>query len=196
MNMKRPKFIIFLVFIFVLSFQLLFSKELGVKIIDKKLVSKKIYTVVSIDGNVSYDTIDAIRNGITARVYVTVQLLKSGGFFNLGQGTISEKKVYFTINYDVWDNNFVIKSKKLKSDVKIANPGNIVKVIEANINPLVLSLRSLSIKNKLVVRSKIEIQTIKLYPPFGIFLYFFDPWNYESKWMYSNPFLINEIKKD
>ena len=194
--MKKLKFVLLSIILFIFSFQLLFSKELAVKLVDKKLKGKKIYTIVTIDGNISYDTIDAIRNGITARVYVTLQLLRSGGFLNFGQGTVSQSSAYFTISYDVWDNNFVIKSKKLKSDIKTNNPGNIVPIIGKNINPFVLSLKSLRIKGKLIVRSKIEIQTIKLYPPFGFFLYFFDPWNYESKWIYSNPFTIKEIKRD
>ena len=193
--MKKLKYITLIVIFLIFSFHLLFSKELGVRIVDKELNGKELYTTLLIEGNFSYDTIDAIKNGITARVYITVQLLRSGGFLNFGQGTISEKRVYFTINYDVWDNNFVIKSKKLKSNIKTNNPAEIVRIIEKNINPLTLPLKSLSNKNKLIVRSKIEIQTIKLYPPFGIFLYFFDPWNYESKWKYSEPFSVKGIKK-
>jgi len=40
------------------------------------------------------------------------------------------------------------------------------------------------------VKGRIKIQTIKLYPPFGIFLYFFDPWNYDSGWIGSDVFEI------
>lgn len=189
-DMKKLKFIIFILIFFTFSDEILLPKELSVNILNKKFKGGNLYTEVSLKGNLSFDTIDAIRNGITAKLFVTLQLLRNGGFMNLGHVTISEKTVSMTISYNVWDNNFALKGKDFKKDIRISNPGAITGVIEKNINPIILIVKSSKIKSKLVIRGKIEIQTIKLYPPFGIFLYFFDPWNYESEWIYSNVFML------
>ena len=193
--MKKIKFLLFILIFFIFSVEILVSKELSLNIADKKFKDEKLFTVVSIKGDLSFDTIDAIRNGITARMFITLQLLKSGGFMNLGHGTVSGKTVSFTINYDVWENSFVLKSKNIKKNIRITNPREITSIVEKNINPIVLNVKAFKSKGKLIIRGKIEIQTIKLYPPFGIFLYFFDPWNYESKWIYSDVFTIDKIKK-
>ncbi len=178
--------------IFVFIFTVAFSKELSVNIKGKSVKGKVLYVTVDLDGNISYDTIEAIKNGITAKIYVTVQLLRSGGFINISQGTISQKTIAFTISYDVWENKFILKSKKLKKMFKLGNPAEIISSIEKSINPIVLSIGSAKSNYKLILRSKLEIQTIKLYPPFGIFLYFFDPWNYETKWTYSKSFTLKK----
>jgi hypothetical protein len=60
------------------------------------------------------------------------------------------------------------------------------------VNPVTMSVTSIKADEKLVVRVKIKVQTIKLYPPFGIFLFFFDPWNYESSWLYSDVFTVEK----
>ncbi len=166
------------------------AKELGISIKDKSFSGKYILVNIDLSGNISYDTIEAIRNGITAKVYITLQLLKSGGFINIGQGTLSQRTVSFTLSYDVWENKFIVKSKALKKAFKLKDPSKITSLIEESVNPIKLSLKSAKKGYKLILRSKLEIQTIKLYPPFGIFLYFFDPWNYETKWTYSESFVL------
>jgi hypothetical protein len=54
--------------------------------------------------------------------------------------------------------------------------------INAVISPQVIRLDPMDWKDRLYLRAKIKIQTIRLFPPFGIFLLFFDPWNFESDW--------------
>ena len=191
---KYPRFVIVIVIFILFSSAYIYARELEIKIVDKRIEKSKVYTTVSLRGNISYDTVEAIRNGITAKIYITVQLLKNSGIISFGQGTISQKVVSFTISYDVWDNSFVVSNKSKKKVFRLKNPLKITEVIEKSINPMVLPLRSVRGNTKLILRGKVEIQTIKLYPPFGIFLYFFDPWNYESKWSYTDSFTI-ELKQ-
>jgi hypothetical protein len=63
--------------------------------------------------------------------------------------------------------------------------------MNAAINPLTMNLAGLEHAGQVYVRAKIKIQTIRLFPPFGIFLIFFDPWNFESVWSQTEVTLQN-----
>jgi len=146
----------------------------------------------SLQGSISYDTVDAIRNGITAKLKINFQLTRSEGFLSLAQDILKEKVEELTISYDVWENSFVIENEEPRSVQQVKRASNIVSEINEMISPVVIDAASLSTDEKVSLRAKIYIQTIKLYPPFGIFLYFFDPWNYESDWIYSSPFTLKK----
>ena len=146
----------------------------------------------SLQGSISYDTVDAIRNGITAKLKINFQLTQSEGFLSRGQGILKEKIEELTISYDVWENGFVIENEEPRSVQQVKRASNIVSKINEMISPVAIDAASLSTDEEVSLRAKIYIQTIKLYPPFGIFLYFFDPWNYESDWIYSSPFTLKK----
>ncbi|HUT66180.1 MAG TPA: DUF4390 domain-containing protein [Spirochaetota bacterium] len=146
----------------------------------------------SLQGSISYDTVDAIRNGITAKLKINFQLTRSEGFLSRGQDILREKVEELTISYDVWENGFVIENEEPRSVQQVKRASNIVSKVNEMISPTVIDAASLSTDEEVSLRAKIYIQTIKLYPPFGIFLYFFDPWNYESDWIYSSPFTLKK----
>lgn len=146
----------------------------------------------SLQGSISYDTVDAIRNGITAKLKINFQLTQSEGFLSRGQGILKEKIEELTISYDVWENGFVIENEEPRSVQQVKRASNIVSKVNEMISPVAIDTVSLSTDEEVSLRAKIYIQTIKLYPPFGIFLYFFDPWNYESDWIYSSPFTLKK----
>jgi hypothetical protein len=148
----------------------------------------------SLNGDISYDTIDAIRNGITAKFLITFQLFRSEGFLGLSQNILKEKVEVFNISYDVWENTFMLEEEGPKKVYQIKQTSNILSKIYEIINPVVIDVSSLKEDEQISLRAKISIQTIKLYPPFGIFLYFFDPWNYESNWIYSGPFTLKKLQ--
>ena len=149
-------------------------------------------TYFRLKGSISYDTVDAIRNGITAKLRVTFQLTRSEGFLGFAQDILGEKVEALTISYDVWENSFVIENEEPKNVFLVERAGNIVRTINEMISPVVIDVASIDADEVVSLRAKIYIQTIKLYPPFGIFLYFFDPWNYESDWIYSKPFTLKK----
>lgn len=191
---RKHIFLVGLVIFFLLSFKPLLGQQLTLKW-DKTIYKNgKIETYFTISGNISYDTIDAIRNGITARLYILVQLIKSGGAFGLGKNIIEEKVEAFIFSYDVWDNSFIIQDRKRKKDYHLNSPLQLIPQINQVSNPLLINLPSIDDSEVLMIRGKIKIQTVKLYPPFGIFLFFFDPWNYESNWVYSKEFTLKTLQ--
>ncbi len=192
--MKKRKYLLFFTALLILfitgSIQ---AEQLTVQFNKNNYHDDQLNSYFSFMGNISYDTIDAIRNGITARVILTFQLLKSGGVFRSGKRIVREKTEIFTISYDVWENGFIISDIDKKNEFRVTRPSDILIKINEVINPLSLSVPSINKKQKLFLRVKIKIQTIKLYPPFGIFLFFFDPWNYESKWVNTKVFILQEL---
>ena len=92
----------------------------------------------SLNGNISYDTIDAIRNGITAKLLITFQLTRSEGFMGLTQNILREKIEEFNISYDVWDNTFIIEEEGPKKVHQVEKMTNIISKIYEVINPVVL----------------------------------------------------------
>ena len=148
---------------------------------------------LSIVGNISYDTIDAIRNGITARFNLTVQLYEGKGIFGGTKKLVDQRSKVFTISFDVWENRFIVNDRRRREDHYVNVSSQILAKINEMMNPFVLTLPKEYIHKEFRLRAKIKVQTIKLYPPFGIFLLFFDPWNYESSWIESGTLKAEEL---
>jgi hypothetical protein len=148
---------------------------------------------LSIVGDISYDTIDAIRNGITAKFNLTVQLHEGGGIFGGTKRLVDQKSKVFTISFDVWENRFIVNDRRRREDHYVNVSSQLLAKINEIMNPFVLTLPDEYNRKEFRMRAKIKIQTIKLYPPFGIFLLFFDPWNYESSWIDSDIFILEEL---
>jgi hypothetical protein len=174
-------FYVFILFNFVVL-PSLSADPLSVHFNNHTFENKRIKTSYFIVGDISYDTVDAIRNGITAKLFVTIQLSKSAGFLGIGKSTFVERAETFDISFDVWDNSFIIEDKKRKNSYHAVNDYEIISTINSTILPLTMDISPIRGAERLYLRAKIKIQTIKLFPPFGIFLLFFDPWNYESDW--------------
>jgi hypothetical protein len=155
---------------------------------------RRLESNLSIVGDISYDTIDAIRNGITAKFNLTVQLHEGGGIFGGTKKLIDQRSKVFTISFDVWENRFIVNDRRRREDHYVNISSQLLAKINEVMNPFVLSLPEEYKRKELRMRAKIKIQTIKLYPPFGIFLLFFDPWNYESEWIDSDIFMIEELR--
>jgi hypothetical protein len=82
----------------------------------------------------------------------------------------------------VWENTYVLKDNSRRNTRVASNAGEIVQSINAVLSPQVINLADIEWKDRMYLRARIKIQTIRLFPPFGIFLLFFDPWNFESGW--------------
>ncbi|HEB32340.1 MAG TPA: DUF4390 domain-containing protein [Spirochaetes bacterium] len=145
---------------------------------------------LSISGDISYDTIEAIQNGITANMFVTFQLLRSNSLFAQGRNLKGEKVYSFTISYDVWENSFIIINDK--NTYYVDKSSDIIGKINEIISPLSIRVEPDHEKEKVIFRARIKIETIKLYPPLGIFLIFFDPWNYQSGWINTDVFTLEK----
>ena len=156
---------------------------------------KYIYFEIGISGDISYDTVDAIRNGITANFLVNLHLLRTGGIFDSRRELVSQKTATFTISYDVWDNTFLIQDKSRKKEYQALSPSDIVNQINRSMSSVRVSVPSGEKSDKYIMKGRIKIQTIKLFPPFGIFLYFFDPWNYDSGWISSEAFELEKSRR-
>lgn len=191
---KRHYLLFFLIFLFV-TYRTVYGEGVTVVFNRNSLHESKVYIYLSLQGDISFDTIDAIRNGITAKFFILFQLTKKGkGLFGSGHSTLKEKTETFTISYDIWENNFLIRDIGRDMTYYVPRADEILRKIEEVINPFSEPIDSIKPNDKLFVRAKIKIQTIKLYPPFGIFLIFFDPWNYEGEWVRSEAFTLNELE--
>ena len=171
------------------------GRDLTLRINSPQYRSGRISSNVIVIGDISYDTIDAIRNGITANLQVTFQILKVRGIFESGKEVVGQRTKTYTISYDVWENRFVLTDKTRKRDHLADTPHALVHELGRVVNPLVAPLPSPGKGNRYMVRARIKIQTIKLFPPFGLFLYFFDPWNYDSEWVYSEVFSLETAQE-
>ena len=145
-------------------------------------------------GDISYDTVDAVRNGITARLIFIFQLVESGGVFGTVKDVLRERVESFNLTYDIWENSFKITDRNRDVEYMASSASEVLFRIHEVINPVKMRAPAVHDDEKLVVRAKIRIQTIKLYPPFGIFLFFFDPWNYETSWIYSDVFSMKTLR--
>ncbi|KPJ86870.1 MAG: hypothetical protein AMS17_10630 [Spirochaetes bacterium DG_61] len=154
----------------------------------------RVHSYFLFSGDISYDTVDAVRNGITARLVLIFQLVESGGVFGSVKDVLRERVESFNLTYDVWENSFRIVDRNRDAEYMAASASEVLFRINEAINPVKLSASSVRDDEKLIVRAKIRIQTIKLYPPFGIFLFFFDPWNYETSWIYSDVFTVKTLR--
>jgi hypothetical protein len=185
--MKKSKGLFFSAFIlFLFVFSLIRGEDLAIVFNQTHYAKSYVDTDFSFSGAISYDTVEAIQNGITARLILTFQLAESGGVFGSVRDVLRERVESFNLTYDVWENSFKILDRNRNEEYLASNPSEVLMRIHDGINPVKLRASSVRKNEKLVVRAKIKIQTIKLYPPFGVFLFFFDPWNYESSWLYSN----------
>ncbi len=166
--------------------------SLTVKFNTSKFVDGKIITPIALTGTISYDTIDAIRNGITAKLFITFQLTRASGFIGMGKKVFEQSLETFTISFDVWDNSFILEDKRRKDSYNAASSSEVITHVNKIISPLTFETSSIEDTGPLLLRARIKIQSIKLFPPFGIFLVFFDPWNYESSWIQSDVFTLKK----
>jgi hypothetical protein len=164
------------------------AEELTLLYRGQSLKGKYLFLDIGLAGDISYDTVDAIRNGITANFLVNLHLVRTGGIFDSRRELVRQKTLNFTISYDVWDNVFLIQDKSKKKQYQALSPSDIVSQIGLSMSTVRLTVPSEKKSGRYVVKGRIKIQTIKLFPPFGIFLYFFDPWNYDSGWISSQAF--------
>jgi len=158
------------------------KEDLTVAFSGYSMQEDNLHASLKLKGKISDDNIDAIQNGITAQLYITLQLARSSPLLGIGKSISEETTETFNISYDVWENSYVIEDRKRKNVHKVKFPSQIVQTVNDIINPLVFDIGDWNTYN-LSLRAKIKIKTIKLFPPFGIFLLFFDPWNYESEWI-------------
>ncbi len=185
--MKKVRIFFFFTALYVLaSTSYLVAEDLTIQFSGHTVDRDTLHAYFSLKGAISYDTIDAIRNGITAKFFITFQLSRSGGLLGIGRSTYIEKVETFNISYDVWENLFIIEDRNRKGRHQALSSSDIINKINSIISPLSLSLTSTRNAEPLYLRAKVKMQTIKLFPPFGIFLIFFDPWNYESRWVYTD----------
>jgi hypothetical protein len=191
MKIRLLYFTIFVLFILPVC-GTVYAENLTIQFHSNTVEQENCHTDFSLNGYITYDTVDAIKNGITAKLKVTFQLIRSEGLRGLGQNVLREKVQSLNISYDVWENSFIIEKEDTKSVHYVEKEGNIIHMVNEMISPIVIDVSSLNINEEVVLRAKIYIETIKLYPPFGIFLYFFDPWNYESDWIYSSSFSLKK----
>jgi len=189
--MKKVFF--FVLVLFALSSMYVFPDSLTVKFNTSEFVDGKLVTPVALTGTISYDTIDAIRNGITAKLFITFQLTRAPGFIGMGKKVFKQKLETFTISFDVWDNSFVLEDKRRKYLYNAVSSLEVITHVNEIISPLIFETSSIGDTQPLLLRARIKIQSIKLFPPFGIFLVFFDPWNYESSWIQSNEFTLKNL---
>jgi hypothetical protein len=168
------------------------AEELALQYRGHSVKGKYLYLDIVITGDISYDTVDAIRNGITANFLVNLHLLRTGGIFDSRRELVKQKTANYTISYDVWENIFLVQDKSKKKEYQALTPSDIVSQIGRSMSSVRMTIPSEEQKGKYILKGRIKIQTIKLFPPFGIFLYFFDPWNYDSGWISSEAF---DLKK-
>jgi hypothetical protein len=184
--MKKVRPFFFLIAAIVLSAPLCArAEELTLKFREHDVLPQEIRTFLSVSGDISYDTVDAIRNGITAKIFITFEISSSARFIGKSGTNYHEKTETFNISYDVWENKFVILDNKRRDSYLVPSPWGIVETINTVINPLSMDISRIEPADHLYMRAKIRIQTIRLFPPFGIFLLFFDPWNFDSGWVFT-----------
>lgn len=169
------------------------AEPLGISYLGHVKKENRVETTCVLTGDFSFDIIDAIRNGLDARLSLTFQLSHAPGPMGMGKQVISEQVMHFTISYDVWDNSFIIEDRRSRGSAAASGPHALLKKVSDAVNPLSFRYPSVVHDERLVVRGKIKVQTVKLFPPFGLFLVFFDPWNYESKWIQSDTFTLNGL---
>lgn len=182
----RRSFFFIIVFLFAILVEgkEVFSQDLVINFNNTTLSGSRVVTTFNIKGKISYGTIDAIKNGITARMYIMFQVLYKGPFL-MGSHVAGEKTFVYTISYDIWDSSFLIVKKGESEKYPVRSPSDILQQIVSMSNPVIIKIQEKRVNDILSLRAKIKIQTLKLYPPLGLFLFFYDPWNYESNWFYS-----------
>jgi hypothetical protein len=176
----------------ILGPMVVFADALTVKFDTSELLHGNLVTPVALTGSFSFDTLDAIRNGITARIFITFQLTRAPGFIGLGKKVFQQRQETFTLSFDVWNDRFILEDKQRKDQYNADTQSDVISHVNALISPLTFKTSSIGDSESLLIRARIKIQSIKLFPPFGIFLVFFDPWNYESNWIQSDVFTMKK----
>ena len=172
----------FICILIILPCSLSWADELSLQFSGYSSSGKRLKSSVTIRGDISYDIVDAIRNGITAKFFITLQLSTSARFIDRSRTTFREKSESFNIYYDVWENGFILEDNVRDSHHIVHRYSDIIDTMNTVINPLDMNLAGIEHSGQVYVRARIKIQTLRLFPPFGIFLIFFDPWNFESDW--------------
>jgi len=188
---KLGAFFFFIIILTLVPCTLSWSDELNVQFSDSSSSGERLQASVHISGDISYDIVNAIRNGITAKLFITFQLSNSTRFIGRSRTTFREKTESFNIYYDVWENGFVLEDNSRNSLRVVHRYSDIIDTMNEAINPFSINLAGLEHEGQVYLRARIKIQTIRLFPPFGIFLIFFDPWNFESVWSQTEVILIN-----
>jgi hypothetical protein len=189
---KVPALLLPIVILLLLALEI-HAESVGISYLGHRRSEDKIETSFALTGGLSFDIIDAIKNGLDAKLSLNFQLSHVPGPMGIGKQVISERTINFTISYDVWDNSFMIEDRRKHKTTSASGSNTLMKKISETVSPLSFSCSSVEHDEQLVVRGKIRVQTVKLFPPFGLFLVFFDPWNFESDWMQSEPFTLNGI---
>jgi hypothetical protein len=179
---KLGAFFFFISILSIVPCSVPWAEDLSIQFTGYESTDQGMQSSVSITGDISFDIIDAIRNGITAKFFITFQLSNSSRFIGRSRDTFRQQTESFNIYYDVWENGFVLEDTYRKSHHIVHRYSDIIEGMNAAINPLTMNLSGLEHTGQVYLRGRIKIQTIRLFPPFGIFLIFFDPWNYESVW--------------
>ena len=179
---KLGAFFFFISILSIMTCSVVWAEDLSIQFTGHESSEERLLTSVSVTGDISYDIIDAIRNGITAKLFITFQLSNSARFIGRSRDTFREQTESFNIYYDVWENGFVLEDNYRKSLHTVHRYSDIIAGMNAAINPLTMNLSGLDHTGQVYLRARIKIQSIRLFPPFGIFLIFFDPWNYNSVW--------------
>ena len=99
---KLRAFFFFIIIFSVLPFSLSWADELSIQFSDHSRTGERLESSFDIVGDISYDTVDAIRNGITAKFFITFQLSNSARFSGRSKSTFREQSESFNIFYDVW----------------------------------------------------------------------------------------------
>jgi hypothetical protein len=188
---KLGAFFFFIIILALLPRALSWSDELNIQFSESSSFDERLQASVHISGDISYDIINAIRNGITAKLFITFQLSNSARFIGRSRTTFREKTESFNIYYDVWENGFVLEDNSQNSLRIVHRYSDIIDTMNEAINPLSMNLAGLEHEGQVYLRARIKIKTIRLFPPFGIFLIFFDPWNFKSVWSQTEVTLIN-----
>jgi hypothetical protein len=181
--MGNLRAIFFFIILLLVPLSLSGSEKLSFQYGESSLKADTLYVPVSLTGDFSFDTIDAVRNGITVKLFVTYQISNSARFLGRSRTTFSETIESFDLFFDVWENTYVLRDNRRRNKLTAHTTGEILEQISAVIAPLAFNLSSLEPSDTFYVRARIKIQTIKLFPPLGFFLLFFDPWNFESEWV-------------
>jgi hypothetical protein len=169
------------------------ADQLGIRYHSLDQSNERVEVRCTLNGQLSFDTVDAIRNGVSAKISLSFQLAEAPGLIGMGKQIISERHENYNISYDVWENTFVIEDRRRRTTIEASSPRDIPGKISQLLVPVSLRAASIESDHRLVVRGKVKVTTIKLVPPLGLFLVFFNPWNFESDWIQSKPFTLGSL---
>jgi hypothetical protein len=192
--MKTPVFLLLsVVLLTAVPPAVIHAEQLNLEFLHHQFGERRVETSCRLTGSLSYDIVDAIRNGLTAKLSVTFRLKYAPGFIDIRRQYIREKTDNFTISYDVWEDSFIVYDRRRRSNFSVRSSAQIIEKIGEAVSPVQLGSPTIQEGDQLIVRGRIRIQSVKLFPPLGLFLIFYNPWNYESGWFQSDIF-VYEMK--